>query len=437
AVALLVAAVGFLIGQSCRLVFTATHEQTDFSVFFRTARELAAGADGTLYSRPDAPTGWPQCAPPITSVAFLPLQGLSIGAAAGVWAAVNLGLLGVAAWAIWRLYAHLDRQHRLFRATRLWAAVLLLSLANGCLQTGQVTILLVTCWLSYLAATARRRHFLAALGLALPVAMKFYPGLMWAIPVGIRARRQLILLPAALALFSVVIPLLVYGPRAWDLSRGYVEAMFIGDVPRLETCFDVNRVSTESLDVLLLRWLTHDPVWHEQVTWFPHLRLPRRPVLALANVLRGIILLVAGLTLWRYRPEAARRPVHGALMLAALSAATLYLTQPDPKSRYALYAFPAFLPLLAWTTAAWRLARRRRAVSLALFTILCAVCIAQLTPTILRYFEVSLLATFAVWLALVRHLTRITPRRSCEPAVPAAPPPPAGPPPSADEPAPR
>jgi len=404
AVVLLVLATGFLVAQSFKLVAQVVGEQTDFSVFYRTARELSAGAGGGLYARPDGPTGWPQCAPPVMSIVFLPLQRLPIGVAAGVWAAINLGLLGVAVWCLLRLYARLDRQRRLYEKTRLWAIVLLLSLANGCLQVGQLTILFVTCWLLYLVANVQRRHFLAALALAMPVAAKFYPVVMWAVPVGLRARRQLAFLLLALGVFVVVLPLLVYGPRAWDLSRGYVQAMFVGGAPRVERCFDVNEVSTESLDVLLLRWLTHDPVWHEQVTWFPHLRLPRPPVLLLAKCLRVCIVLVAGVAAWRYRREAVRHPVHAAVMFAALWSATMYLLLADPKSRYALYMFPAYMPLLSWTAGAWAAGERRRAVGLAVFVILTAACIAQLTPKVLWYFETSLLATFAVWGALVRRM---------------------------------
>jgi hypothetical protein len=401
-----VLAVGFVAGQSLTLLEKVTEGQTDFSVFYRTARELGAGAGGGLYALPDEPTGWPRCAPPVMSIAFLPLQRLPIDVAAGVWAAINLGLLGVAVWSLLRLYARLDRQRRLYEKTRLWAIVLLLSLANGCLQVGQLTILFVTCWLLYLVANVHRRHCLAALALTLPVAAKLYPVVMWAVPVGLRGRRQVAFLPLAFGVFAVVLPLLVYGPRAWDLSRGYVQAMFIGGAPRVESCFDVNQISSESLDVLLLRWLTHDPVWHEKVTWFPHLRLPRAPVLLLAKCLRVCIVLVAGIAAWRYRREAVRHPLHAAIMFAALWSATMYLLLADPKSRYALYMFPAYLPLLSWTAGAWASGRKQRAVGLTLFIILTGACIAQLTPKVCWYFETSLLATFAVWLALIRQLLR-------------------------------
>jgi hypothetical protein len=409
AVVFVVLAAGFAVGQSLVLVHEVETGQTDFSVFYRTASELAAGARGELYSRRDQATHWFHCIPPVGSVIFIPLTALPIGVAAGVWATANLALLGGAVFCLFLVYARLERQRRLYAGTRLWAIGLMIALATGSLQTGQLTVLFVTCWLAYLAANSRARHALAAFALALPAAMKLYPALMWAVPVWLRARRQWLLLPLAFAALSAIVPLAAYGPRAWDLSVGYANAMLLGDAPRVRTALSPRFANSEGLDMVLLRYLTHDPQWHPTRPWFPHLRLARKPVLMAGFALRALIVLVSGTCAWRYSTRHARHSGHTALVLMALWSVTMCLLLPELKSRYALYTFPAFLPLLAWTSAAWRLGRRGRAVGLVVLIVACSAGVGQLTPTVLRLMGAGLFATLALWVAMVRYCLRAGP----------------------------
>ena len=87
-----------------------------------------------------------------------------------------------------------------------FAAAVLLVVASGSLQTGQLSVLIVACWLLFLGASARGRPILAGSALALPAALKFYPALLVMVPLLMRARRQVVAFAVATPLLLIIPP---------------------------------------------------------------------------------------------------------------------------------------------------------------------------------------------------------------------------------------
>jgi hypothetical protein len=151
-----------------------THE-TDFSVFHRTAVAVTSGAGGELYGSRDPPTGWFRALPPAGVALFVPLARLDPVRASVLWALVNLGLLVVDIVLIRRIRDHLAEEEGEEPFHLVWAVVLLLVLAGGSLQVGQLSILFVTCWLLFLAGAASGEDLIAGAALAVPAVVKLYP----------------------------------------------------------------------------------------------------------------------------------------------------------------------------------------------------------------------------------------------------------------------
>lgn len=384
-----------------RMVRAVGLAQTDFSVFHRTARWLAAGGGPDIYRRLDEPTGWYHCIPPLGTVLVLPLAPLPAPVAAIIWGAFNLGVVGLMAWALRQVLRRLDRHGPLFAGTYPWALLVLLVLSSGALQVGQYTVLIVACWVLYLVVSAHGRPFGAALLLGVPATVKFYPALIWAVPVALRRWREVAWLPVVSALMFTLVPLAVYGPRAWELTVGYFQGNVSGEVKRLDRFYDLGAPSTEGLDLILLRYLTHDESFHSAYPWWPHADLPPRVVHALAHVLRLVILAVSVTVAWRWGARHQDTPRLSALMLLALWTATLYLILPEMKSRYALYLFPAFLPLIAAAAGALRSGSKWRGVGLTALVVLCTGALIQLTPKPWRMCGPGLAATLLVWLSVL------------------------------------
>ena len=114
--------------------------------------------------------------------------------------------------------------------------------------------------------------------------------------------RTLIGFMTGIVVFSALIPAPMYGTRAWDLNASFWQNVILnpaGQVAYMQTV----RSSNQSVDALLLRYLTFDKEFHPEEPAMPHLELPKQQVLQYANLARLIILGIcrAAVSRWRSR----------------------------------------------------------------------------------------------------------------------------------------
>jgi len=387
------------LAQAVSLVKRVRDGNTDFSVFYRAAQKLNAGAGPELYSALDEPTGWLYCIPPSGMLFMLGMPLVSPAVAAGIWSLVNLALLALAIRALSGAYAGLDRQRRLMQSAAPWAAATLLVLASGSLQVGQLSVLFAVCWVWFLAASLRRNDGAAGLALAIPAAIKLYPLLLAIIPLLQRRWRVAGWGVLALAVLVVVIPAGVYGARFGPLTVSFVEKSILDAKGRQSFNTNPSLTSNQSVDVLLIRYLTSNPAFQAKLPWFPHADLPMRVAFAGAQAFRLVALLLTLGFSWQWlrRGRGNARPHFASFLLLALWCAALYLMLPETKSRYCVYLFPAFLPLLAAAAAAGIRGQRGRYAALCALGVLCVALAVQFMPDAARATGISLLAPLVLW----------------------------------------
>ena len=334
--------------QAVSLVRRGSRGDSDVSVFYRTSVLLKTGVGGELYPRPDPVTGWPISLSPTGLTIFQPLASMSPLAASISWALVNLGLLGVSLVGLRDFLRHTTTlPDQIFP----WAAAVFILLSAGTIQVGQFSLLFVTCWILFLNAFVDGRYVRAAVLLAIPSAIKVYPALMLAVPLSMASSaktgvRHILYFAVGMVIVSLVVPAMVYGSRAWDLYVSFWRNVILsptGQVPYMQS---LQAGANQSLDTVLLRYLSHDPDFHARFTSVPHLHMARETVLVCANLARAAVLLttIASVCMWRARKGALG--AHDVTMMAALWSSALYLMLPETKARYAVYAFLGFLPLL-------------------------------------------------------------------------------------------
>lgn len=365
----------------------------DFSLFYRTALELRRGASWEVYQERDI-TGELRClAPPgITFLLYMPW--MSSAAAAAVWLVFNLGLLGLSAWCLWNLCHRLDRQSRLYTSTWPWALALLLVLSADGVQVGQFSVLFVTCWLSYLVVG---NGFAGAALLMLPTAVKVYPALLWAVPVALRRYRDLLWLAPAGVLLGVLLPLLAFGDELPALWRGFVQYAL---PQRTQHMLRPWVESNQSLDNLLLRCLTDQPQFQAKYPYFPHLHLQPALVTHLIMLLKLGVLTATALAARRLASRRLVQPRWTGMTMLGLWSVSLVLLLPENKAPYIVYCFPAWLPVLAGLAARHRLGCLRPGHVMAVVSgVLSQV---QLMPDSVRIYCPALMATIALWAALLR-----------------------------------
>jgi hypothetical protein len=385
--------------QAVSLVRRGSRGDSDISVFYRTSVLLKTGVGGELYPRPDPVTGWPVSLSPTGLIIFQPLASMSpLGASIG-WALVNLGLLGVS---LVGLRDFLRRTTPLPEEIFPWAAAVFILLSAGTIQVGQFSLLFATCWILFLNAFLDGRYFRAAVLLAVPSAIKVYPAIMLAIPLSMASSaktgvRHILLFAAGMVIVSLVVPAIVYGPRAWDLYLSFWRNVILsptGQVPYMQS---LQAGANQSLDTVLLRYFSHDPDFHARYASVPHLHIARESVLVCANFARAVVLLatLASVCMWRSRTRALG--AHDVMMMAALWSSALYLMLPETKARYAVYAFLAFLPLLeaasvqaAHSTAPARILRRAQ---MAVYVVLLLVFL----PESVRAYGVGVIGPLMLW----------------------------------------
>jgi hypothetical protein len=200
-----------------------------------------------------------------------------------------------------------------------------------------------------------------------------------------------------------VFPFLMYGSRAWDLNASFWQNVILnpaGQVAYMQTV----RASNQSVDALLLRYLTFDKEFHPEEPAMPHLELPKQQVLRYADLARLLVLGVTVAAVWRWRSAHRTIRGHDVLMMSALWSCTLYLMLPETKARYAVYTFIAFLPLLEVAANANepRAARVRAVVEI----VLCVILIGGLMPDPPKVYGIGLIGAVLLWLENLRLLSR-------------------------------
>ncbi|MBU0609117.1 MAG: DUF2029 domain-containing protein [Armatimonadetes bacterium] len=410
-------AVLWSIAACASLVRRVQHGQTDFSVYYRSALAVRGGVGPEFYRQTDEPTGWLYCIPPPGTMLFAYMPWLSIGAAAVVWGLLNLALLALCGWALWRIVGRLERHRRLYQSAAPWALFLLLILSTDSLQVGQFSVLFVACWLLYLAVD---HELLGAALLALPATIKLYPALLWGAPMALRDWRRVRWLAPATLVIGLVLPLALYGARLPGMWGGFLSAtLFGGTKSRLMVSLNPDLATQQSLDVTLLRYLADLPDFAQTHPGFPHLRLDAGLVLGLAVLLKLCILVATAAAAWRLGARASRQPRWTALLMLALWSAAMWLLLPDTKSRYAVYLFVAYLPLLAMTAA--QRGRPWRYAGCCLLLALGVASIVQAMPHALRLYSPACFASLAIWAIVLRTAWQDRPRAGDVAAAPAIP----------------
>jgi len=400
---LLILSICFLLITSVSLGKRAWRGETDFSVFLRAGAALCDGAGASLYERLDQRTGWFNCIPPAGMGPFMLLSMAHRVAAAVIWAVLNIGILLICIRLLKKIYARLS-QHRVdYEATLPFAVTLLFVLGAVCIQTGQTSILFMACWLSYVLVSADQRHALAGFMIALPAAVKLYPILLASLPLLRKKGRELGWIGIWLVVLTLVIPGIIFGPKVIEMSQSFVTNQILDKGGRAMEAADPKPAANQGLDGVLVRYLAYVPAFHDKHPEFPHLNLKVESVVTTANVLRIIVLLVTIVASIRWLRTPNPDPP---LLLLALWCAALYVMLPNAKGRYAIYAFPAFLPALAVAHAAFRSGNNAKGKSALAVTLIAAILLLQLVPDSILYYGIGLIGPFVLWMFLLKLTVR-------------------------------
>lgn len=401
-----------ILSQAYSLYHRGRRGRTDVGVFYRTTRLLNNGAGGEIYTQRDSSTGWPISIPPAGLALFQPLSHFERAPATLLWAVFNLGLAAVSVLVLHKYVELLERRRRFYRRILPYAAGMLLILASGSIQVGQYSLLFTTCWILALYAGVTRRAGLSGFLWAIPAAIKIYPALLLAAPLSESRRprdtaRQLLLFAAGFGIASILIPFLFYGRLTWELNSSFWLNTIFSPEGRMSEMQSLGENPTnQSLDVFLLRYLHADPDFHTRFPYVPHLNYTAASVLQLANGLRASILILTVGAVWIWRGRGFKPSAHNLLILAALWSATLYLMLPETRGRYAVYAFLAFIPLLAAALAAKILGRERDFVLRGAVLAFCFILVTSLMPTPLRAFGLGLFGALVLWMENIRLMLR-------------------------------
>ena len=392
------AAAGLMAIEAVSLVRRGAAGASDIGVFYRTCALLRDGVRA-IYPRPDAVTGWPISMPPLGFAIFQPFSAFGPWGSSVAWAVFNLGLLALSTVLVRRVLERTG-DARYVRAWP-WAVVLLLILAAGSVQVGQFSVLFATCWLLFMDAFGSGRPMLAAIWLALPAAIKIYPVGLVAAPLSIflvqsgreramfvrRSVQYVLWVALAIVVLWFPIPGIAYGRDTFGLNVLWWRGVILNNA-QMDYLQSLRAITNQSLDTVLLRFLSYDPAFHDRFTSIPHLALAKATVLHLAHVARLAIVLVSVMAVWRGSGA-------DLMMLMALWVATLYNVVPETKARYAVYTFIAFLPWLALVFDAAR--SRAQRVGAALVVVSAAACALVFLPDSAQAWGVGFLGPFVLW----------------------------------------
>jgi len=397
----------FTLAQAVSLVSRGGRGESDFGVFYRTCRLLATGIGGELYPGLDAVTTWPISLSPTGLAIFQPLASGGPAMAAAGWAAFNLILLGLSLAALRTVFSENEPLQRVFVPT----ALLLLILSSASIQVGQFSVLFVACWLVALRFLATGRYFWTAFFLAIPTAIKLYPILMLAIPLSLTREIRVGIRHAAYFALSLIVtcllvPAAMYGARAWALNVSFWRNVILSSDGQVQY-MQFPRFGNQSVDAVLLRYLTYEPDFHDVFVYIPHVALDKAGVVAAANLIRVVIVAITIATVWAWRRRASRTFGRQDLVtIAALWSSTLYLLLPETKARYAVYALLGFVPLLQQATnygpSVPASTRRRRWTEI----VIVAALILVLLPVPIQAIGVGVLGALWLWIRNLQVVRR-------------------------------
>jgi hypothetical protein len=410
---LLVLAAAFLLLTCVSLVKRAYRGDSDFGVFYRAAVSLANGAGGELYRDRDQPTGWYNCIPPAGMVAFMGLAYVHRVVAGILWAVVNLGLLAAAFHLLRRIYERMGEQRIHYEATLPYALVVLAVFGGVCLQTGQVSILFVVCWLGYILSTANARASLAGLLLAIPAAIKLYPLMFGLIPLLRRKWGETAYGIIWIAVLSLAVPAVFFRENLIELTTAFFQYQVFDPDGRVMTAAAPTAVSNQGLDAVLLRYFSYIPGLHDLPGSLPHGSVDPNLILTLSNVLRFAIVVFTTLVSIRWLRTQNENPP---FLFVALWCAALYMILPGAKGRYAIYALPAILAMFAEAHRYHAAGRQSESKRIAVLAAIACALLVQLVPDYFLQFGVGYLGTLILYTFMV-HKTlspNALPRRTGE-----------------------
>ena len=378
----------------CFVLVKKARNGTDFTVFYNTGKLLDAGAGAELYRGKDESTQWLRTIPPFGQMVIAPFGQGSIKAAAIGWGVFNLALLAATSWALREFMRRLDGKSRVFGAVWTWSVLLLLVMAPASIQVGQFSVLFTACWVFALALLATKFRDLAGAPLAIPICIKLYPALLLAVPLLARRPRWLVGTLIFVALFCVA-PFTIYGARTPELSISFWHNAIASNDGRVAEARNANSPANQGLDVVALRYLTNQEI-QQRYPHLPHLSLPVSAAMTMVSGVRALVIVATLFVGWRFWRRGKLAPLWGQMMLLALTCAALYAILPGAKTRYAIYEFPAFWPVLACAFAARRLNKTRAFWAWSALAFICLAFIA-FTPSPLRVYGVGWFAAIALW----------------------------------------
>ena len=405
--------------EAVSLVRRGARGASDIGVFYRTCALLREGVRN-IYPRADVVTGWPISMPPLGFAIFQPFSTLGAWGSSAAWAVFNLGLLALSLVMLRRVLWRTGEAR--YECAYPWAAALLLALAAGSIQVGQFSVLFVACWLLFIDAFGRGRRRTSALWLGIPAAIKIYPVGIVAAPVSAylgaaggstttRLRRGIscaATVAAAIVALWLLVPAIPYGTDTITLNASWWRGVILNNA-QMDYLQSLRAITNQSLDTMLLRFLSYDPAFHDRFTAIPHLAFPKATVLKLAHVVRLIIVAITASAVWKAVRRSRDGLSEGAAItgteivgFTALWVATLYNVVPETKARYAVYTFIAFLPWLARAIDP-ALPRGRRA-AIAAFIVFAAICALVLLPDEAQAWGIGFVGPFVLWIGNVRFV---------------------------------
>jgi uncharacterized membrane protein len=204
----------------------------------------------------------------------------------------------------------------------------------------------------------------------------------------------------------LLVPAVMYGTRAWALNVSFWQNVILSSAGQVQY-MQFPRFGNQSVDAVLLRYLTHEPDFHDVFVYIPHLALDKAGVVAAANLLRVVIVAITIATAWEWRRRPSRTFGRQDLVtIAALWSSTLYLLLPETKARYAVYALLGFVPLLQQATDHGPLvpasARTRRWTEI----VIIAALILVLLPVPVQAIGVGVVGALWLWVENLRIVRR-------------------------------
>jgi alpha-1,2-mannosyltransferase len=318
------------------------HRRTDFGVYARAAWAAREGSDP--YAIEDD-RGWHYCYPPPFAVAMAPFADppkgeprtfhLPFAVSVAIWYLIGIACI---AFAIDR-FARILLPDEPRRSRRWWYArtgpfLIAIGAIGHTLARGQVNLLVVALLAAAYDALARRRSYAAGAWIGAAACIKVLPAFLVLHFLTTRDRRGLLGFAAALVFGLVVVPSLVWGPRAAiDLNRRFVQSVLHpgatgdGDSTRGWELTNATATDSQSFQSVIHNWIHADrhsrPVDASRETRLAHWLVGGLVAFA---ILLGVRLLESN-------------PANDLIRMGALGVSMLHLS-PVSHMHYYAYALP-------------------------------------------------------------------------------------------------